>query len=119
MAVINVAGYAWRQCQSEAEWRLNQCFEFSGRFLTNSAKSTIPPAYKKCSGAKLIVWEKCVKIANDAGCAEHPVVTGKSTDFFTVSFYTVDPENNKPNRVFWITPSHKYYADIQREVNNT
>lgn len=112
MSVINVAGYAWRQCQSEAEWRLNQCFEFSGRFLTNSVKPTVPPAYKECSEAKLMAWERCVKIANDAGCAEPPVVICKSTMFFTVGFYTIDPENGNINRVFWITPRHKYYGDV-------
>lgn len=112
MGFINVAGYNWRQCQSEGEWRLKQCFEFSGRFLTNSAKPTVPPAYKKYSGAKLMAWEKCVKIAFEAGCAEHPVVIGKNTCTFTVGFYTVDPENGNINRVFWITPNHKYYANI-------
>lgn len=112
MAVINVAGYAWRQCQSEGEWRLNQCFEFSGRFLTNSARPTVPPAYKECSEAKLMAWERCVKIANEVGCEEHPVVIGKNTDCFTVGFYTIDLENGNINRVYWITKGGKYYADV-------
>lgn len=112
MSIINIAGYAWRQCQSEGEWRLKQCFEFSGRFLTNSAKPTVPPAYKECSEAKLVAWERYVKIANEVGCAEHPVVICKSPMFFTVGFYTTDPENGDINRVFWITPHQKYYANI-------
>lgn len=112
MATINVAGYAWRQCQSEAEWRLKQCFEFSGRFLTESARPTTPPAYKSCSEEKLYEWSRCVRIAHEVGCAEYPVVVSKSCNFFTVGFYTIDPENGNINRVFWITPHHKYYADV-------
>lgn len=112
MAIINVAGYTWRQRQSEAEYRLNQCFEFSGRFLTETARPTTPPAYKSCSEEKLYEWSRCVRIAHEVGCAEYPVVIAKSTNFFTVGFYTIDPENGNINRVYWITKSGKYYADI-------
>lgn len=112
MSTINVAGYTWRQRQSEAEWRLNQCFEFSGRFLTDSANPAIPAAYKSCSDAKLYEWSRCVAIAHEAGCAEYPVVISRNSNFFTVGFYTIDLENGNINRVFWITPHHKYYADI-------
>lgn len=112
MGIINAGGYSWRQCQSEGEWRLKQCFEFSGRFLTDSANPAIPAAYKSCSDAKLYEWSRCVAIAHQVGCAEYPVVISRSSNFFTVGFFTTDPENGNINRVFWITPSHKYYADV-------
>lgn len=87
MSIINVAGYTWRQRQSEAEWRLNQCFEFSGRFLTDSANPAIPAAYKSCSDAKLYEWNRCVAIAHIVGCAEYPwlspVVATSSPSAFT------------------------------------
>ena len=112
MSVISKAGYSWRQRQSEAEWRLNQCFEFSGRFLTDSVNPAIPAAYKSCSDAKLYEWNRCVAIAHEVGCAEYPVVISHSHHFFTVGFYTIDPENGNIDRVYWITKGGKYYADI-------
>lgn len=112
MAAISVAGYTWRQRQSEAEWRLQQCFEFSGRYLTTSANPAIPAAYKTASEAKHQAWTKCVRIAQEIWEWAEPVVVSKNCDRFTVGFYTIDPVNGNINRVYWITSGGKYYADV-------
>lgn len=113
MSTINVAGYTWNQRQTEGEYRLNLCNEFSGRHLTDSANPAIPAAYKTCSVEKINAWNRCVKIAHEVWSQAQPVIIGKSCDFFTVGFYTIDPENGNINRVYWITAGGKYYADIQ------
>ena len=112
MATINVAGYSWNQRQSEGEWRLQQCNEFSGRHLTDSDNPVIPAAYKSCSHAKQMAWERCVKIASEVPYSSYPVVIGKNCDKFTVGFYTIDPSTGEIDRVYWITPGGKYYADL-------
>ena len=112
MASINVAGYTWSQRQSEGEYRLRQCFEFSGRHLTDSDNPVIPAAYKSCSAEKLNAWERCVNIASEVPHSSEPVVISNGVYFFTVGFYTTDPVNGNIDRVYWFTASGKYYADI-------
>lgn len=112
MAIINVAGYAWNQRQSEGEYRLQQCNEFSGRHLTDSDNPVIPAAYKTCSHDKLMAWERCVKIAHEVPYSSEPVVISNGVHFFTVGFFTADPVNGNIDRVYWITAKGKYYADI-------
>lgn len=118
MAIIYAAGYTWQHRQSEGEWRLQQCFEYSGRHLTDSVNPVIPAAYKTCSSDKKNAWERCVKIANEIWSEAEPVVISKNCDRFTVGFYTKNPKTNKPDRVYWITSGGKYYANIEGEVNN-
>lgn len=112
MSTINVAGYTWHQRQTEGEYRLRQCFEFAGRHLTDSANPVIPQAYKSASPDKLYAYEKCVRIAKEICELADPVVISNNTFIFVVGFYTVDPVNGNIDRVYWITPSGKYYADI-------
>ena len=112
MATISVAGYTWRQRQSEAEWRLHPCFEFSGRHLTDSVNPAIPSAYKKASPDKQRAYTKCVEIAYEIWDMADPVVVSNNTFMFTVGFYTIDPVNGNINRVYWITSGGKYYADV-------
>lgn len=112
MATITAASYTWTQRQSEGEYRLHQCFEFSGVHLTDSDNPVIPAAYKSCSEAKLSAWHKCVKIASEIPCSSYPVVVGSNCFMFTVAFYTKDLDNGNIDRVYWITASGKYYADI-------
>ena len=112
MPVISLAGYTWKQCQAQAEYRLKDCFEFAGVFLESSANPVKKPAYKNATPAKREAYAKCVKIAESIPCSSEVVVTGHSCDFFTCSFYTKNPETDKPNRVYWITHANKYYADI-------
>lgn len=112
MPVISVAGYTWKQCQSEAEYRLKDCFEFSGVFLDQSVNPVKKAAYKNPSVAKREAYARCVKIAAAIPCSSEVVVTRHSFDFFTCSFYTTDPVNGNIDRVYWITPGNKWYADI-------
>lgn len=112
MAVINVNGRAWIQCQPEAEWRLHQCFEFSGRHLTDSAKPEIPAAYKKASLDKVEAYNRCVRIAKEIPYSSEVVVLSCNCFRFTCGFYTIDPENGNINRVYWFTEKHRYFANI-------
>lgn len=112
MSTINVAGYTWNQRQTEGEHRINQCLEFSGRYLTDSINPAIPAAYKSCSVDKLNVWNRCVKIASEVPHSSEAVVISNGVQFFSVGFYTTDPENGNIDRVYWITAHGKYYADI-------
>lgn len=112
MSIINVAGYSWTQRQSEAEYRLHQCFEFSGRYLTDSAKPTIPPAYKKASPDKVEAYNQCVRIAKQVPRSTEVVVVSTNYFRFTCSFYTLDPLNGNIDRVYWFTEKHRYYADV-------
>lgn len=112
MATIKVAGYNWNQRQSEGEYKLALCNEYAGRFLTESIKPGMPAAYKSCSASKVEAWERCVKIARQVPNSSYPVVISRNSEFFTVGFYTIDPEMGNINRVYWITHVGKYYADI-------
>ena len=112
MPVISLAGYTWKQCQAQAEYRLKDCFEFAGVFLESSANPVKKPAYKNASAAKREAYAKCVKIAESIPCSSEVVVTGHSCNFFTCSFFTTDPVNGNIDRVYWITYANKYYADV-------
>lgn len=112
MNIIQAGGYSWKQCQEQAEWRLNQCFEHSGVFLTTSNNPLKPPAYRNPSPFKVEAYARCVSIAAKIPCSSEVVVTGHNSDFFTCNFYTTDPENGNINRVYWFTHANRYYADV-------
>lgn len=113
MATEIINGRTWVQRQQEGEYRLHQCHEFSGRFLTTSARAEIPAAYKKASAEKVEAYNYCVKLAKEISSEAEPVVLSCNCFRFTCGFYTKDPQTGRVNRVYWITQNYRYFADIE------
>ena len=115
MSTEIIHGRTWIQRQWEGSYRLRQCYEFSGRFLTTSSRKEIPAAYKKASADKVEAYNYCVKLAKEISSEAEAVVLSHNCFHFTCGFYTKDPQTGRVNRVYWITQNYRYFADIESE----
>lgn len=116
MATETINGRTWIQRQSEGEYRLHQCYEFSGRYLTTSSRKEIPAAYKKASADKVEAYNNCARIAKEISADAEAVVLSVNIQRFVCGFYTKDLTTGQVNRVYWMTQGHRYFANIESEA---
>lgn len=112
MAALVINGRTWQQCQSEAEYRLNQYFNFSGVSPTATGKSGRRAMRDRDNPILIERYNRCVKIAAEIPCSSEVVVTCGKYYYFTCSFFTIDPENGNIDRIYWMTDTSRYYADL-------
>ena len=101
---IEINGNYFKKRQSEGEYRLHQWAQKRGNTLFDFYKN--PSVFKKQA------WTNCRVICYECGGKGLCVVSGNTFNF-TAAFAGIDIETGVINRVFWMTRSGMYYADVK------
>lgn len=104
MTSLEINGYCFYKRQSQMSYRLKQ--------WALSKCNSVYMFYKNPSDNKVSAMDNCRAICWTCHGKSLRIVSGNTFNF-TVAWITENPETGELERIFWMTRSGSYYADIK------